>query len=126
MLNSGDTTCLLLNYTLNGEALVEGAYREIELQINTQGQYNSIKKLLSDNSIEWGTITYIDDDNVQQSFTGYFAKLTQEDTFKITSGQSQIQLRIMINDEVGSSAISDIDLGNVLSRKVLGATTTTD
>ena len=124
MLNSGDTTCLLLNYTLNGEELVEDAYKEIELQINTQGQYNSIKKLLSDGGIEWGTITYIDDSDMQQVFTGYFAKLTQDDTFKITSGQSQIQLRIMIDDEVGSSAISSIDLGNVLSKKVLGATTT--
>ena len=122
-MRSGDTMCLLLNYTINGSPMVQGAYREIELQINTQGQFNSIKKLLSDNSIEWGTITYIDDSDMQQSFTGYYAKLTQEDTFKITSGQSQIQLRVMINDEVGSSAISDIDLGNVLSRKVLGAST---
>lgn len=120
MLNRGDTVCLLLNYNLNGEPLVEGAYQEIELQINKQGIFNAVKKTLSDGSIVWGEVSYLDDEGQAQTFTGYYANLSQEETFRLSSGASNIQLRIMLNDEVGSSAISSINLGQVLSSQILG------
>lgn len=121
MFNKGDTIYLILNYEVNGHSLEKDAYQEIELQINVQGSFNSIKKLLSDNSIAWGTIQYIDDDNVEQTFTGYFAYLSQEETFKLSNKTANVQLRIMIDNKVGSSAISDINVGNTLSKKVLYA-----
>ena len=123
MLNRGDTAYLILNYEINGHDLEEGAYQEIELQINQQENSNSVKKLLSDESIKWGTIQYLDEECVEQSFTGYYAFLSQEETFKLSRKKANVQLRIMVNNEVGSSAISDLEIGSVLSSKVLYAKT---
>lgn len=117
-INEGDTALLLLNYKLNGQDLEEDAYQEIELQLNPQGGLNAIKKTLSDGSIFWGTATYTEG-NVEKTFTGYLASLTQEESFKLSKGQTQCQLRVMVNDEVGSSAISDFCIGNTLSIEVL-------
>lgn len=116
--NEGDTACLMLNYNLNGSSLVEGAYQEIEFQINPQGSKLSIKKLLSKGEIEWATVTY-EEDNETQTFTGYVVYLSQEDTFKLMNGKARCQLRIMVNDEVGSSAISRLNIGDSLSCEVL-------
>lgn len=116
--NKGDTALLLLDYTLNGSPLEEDAYDEIEFQINKQGNTNSIKKLLSNNTIAWGTATYLDE-GVTKTFTGYMCILSQEDTFKMRDGVSECQLRIMIDGEVGSSEIGEIDLGKALSLRVL-------
>ena len=120
MLNRGDTVCLLLNYSLNGDPLQEGAYQEIELQLNKQDVYNAVKKTLSGGSILWGEVSYLDEHGDPQTFTGYYANLSQEETFRLSSGATNIQLRIMLNEEVGSSAISSINLGQVLSSQVLG------
>ena len=43
-MNRGDTVSLMLDYQLNGESLVEGAYDEMELQINNQSSSKSINK----------------------------------------------------------------------------------
>lgn len=123
-MNRGDTACLILNYNLNGSPLAENEYQEIELQINEQSSLQSIKKLLSKKEIEWTSVTYLDDEGIEQSFTGYVAYLSQEETFKLSSGVSNVQLRIMLNDEVGSSAFTALDLGKVLSREVLEDDTT--
>lgn len=120
MLNRGDTVCLLLNYQINGTPLEENAYQEIELQINVQGSYNAIKKTLSNGDIVWGEVSYLHDGE-PETFTGYFTNLSQEETFRLSSGKTDVQLRIMLNEEVGSSAISSIDLGQVLSKQVLHA-----
>lgn len=117
-MNRGDTAYLMLNYTINGDPLTEGAYQEIELQINNQFKTNNIKKLLSKGDILWGTLTYTEG-NVEKTFTGYYARLSQEETFSLTDGESEVQLRILVNDEVGSSAVSSVSFGNVLSRAVL-------
>lgn len=118
--NRGDTACLLLNYTVNGSAMEQGAYQEIELQLNPQNNYNSIKKLLSKNEIVWGeNFEYVDEEGHTQSFTGYVAPLTQKDTFALSKGISSVQLRVMLNNDVGSSEYSEIDIGNSLSSKVL-------
>lgn len=117
-MNRGDTVALMLNYQLNGSPLVEGAYDEIELQINNQSSSKSIKKLLSKGEIAWKTINY----NVNgstESFTGYVANLNQEETFLLSAGQAMVQLRVKIGDQVGSSANSTFTLGAVLSSEVL-------
>lgn len=117
-MNRGDTAYLMLNYTLNGDPLTEDSYQEIELQLNPQG-FHSVKKLMSKGEIGWGTLTYEDEHGDEQTFTGYYAHLDQEDTFALGDGINQVQLRVMVSDEVGSSAISSVTLGAVLSREVL-------
>ncbi len=117
-INEGDTAWLMLNYKLNGDDLVQGAYQEIELQLNPQSDFNAVKKTLSDGSIEWGTVVYMDG-NVEKTFTGYIASLTQAETFQLRKGKCKYQLRILVNDEVGSSAIGEVDIGDALSTEVL-------
>lgn len=116
--NRGDTACLLLNYEVNGSPLVQGAYQELEFQINPQMYFNSVKKLLSKGEIVWATVEY-EEEGATQTFTGYVTYLTQEDSFRIGTGTSKVQLRVMMNNEVGSSDFTEIDLGNVLSEEIL-------
>lgn len=118
-MNRGDTGYLILNYTINGSPLEQNAYQEIELQLNKQGAYPySIKKLLSDGSIMWGTLSY-DNEGTESQFTGYYCTLSQRETFDLQSGEIAVQLRVLVDDEVGSSAITSITLGQVLSSEVL-------
>lgn len=118
--NRGDTAYLLLDYTVNGEPMQEGEYQELELQINVQGNYRSIKKLLSVGDIFWDdNYTYIDADGNEQTFSGYIVSLDQDDTFLVSQGQAEIQLRVLIDGEVGSSQIEELNIGNALSDEVL-------
>lgn len=105
-MNRGDTAILMLNYTFNGEPLMEGAYQEIELQINPDDY--GVKKLLSLGQIEWGSVTYEDEHGDEQTFTGYYCFLNQAETFDLREGKNTVQLRVMVNSDVGSSAISEI------------------
>lgn len=117
-MNRGDTVSLMLDYQVNGSPLQQGAYDEIELQINNQNSSKSIKKLLSDGGIQWKTISYYSGGS-SESFTGYVAELDQEETFKLVAGQSMIQLRVRIGDQVGSSGNSVLTLGATLSSQVI-------
>lgn len=118
-MNRGDTAYLMLNYTINGDPLQEGAYEEIELQLNPQSNSRNVKKLLSEGDIEWATMTYVDEHGVEQQFTGYIARLSQEETFIFNEGDVEAQLRILWGDDVGSSAITSFILGKALSCEVL-------
>ena len=120
-MNRGDTSFLMLNYTINGDPLIENTYEEIELTINKATSFRCVKKLLSKGEIEWGTLNYVDSEGHPQTFTGYYAHLSQEETFKLQQGENEVQLRILDGDEVGSSAVSSITLGEVLSSEVLNA-----
>jgi len=117
-MNRGDTISLMLDYQVNGSPLEEGAYDELELQINNQNSAKAIKKLLSEGTIAWRTINYVDG-GVEKTFTGYVAELDQEETFKLSAGQSMVQLRVKIGNQVGSSGNSMFTLGAVLSTRVL-------
>lgn len=120
MFNRGDTAYLLLNYTVNGQPLQQGAYQEIEFQINTQGNFRGIKKRLSKGQIFWGeNFTYLDNDGEERTFTGYVTALSQNDTFLLAKGTCEVQLRVLLQNEVGSSETSDLDVGRVLSSEVL-------
>lgn len=114
-LNRGDTVCFGLDYNLNGSPLQEDAYQEIEFQINNEKSSKSIKKLFSKGEIVWGTI----EKRNGEMFTGYYVKLSQKESFMLNAGPSMVQLRIKVDDEVGSSDESSFDLGAVLSSKVL-------
>lgn len=118
-MNRGDTSYLMLDYTLNGDPLVVDTYQEIELTINEESSFRCVKKLLSKGEIEWGTLNYDDDEGHPQTFTGFYAHLSQEETFKLQQGANEVQLRILASDEVGSSAVSSMTLGRVLSSEVL-------
>ena len=117
-MNRGDTSFLMLNYTLNGDPIpVDVA--EIELSLDSKSPVSKIRKLLTEGDIEYGTLTYEDDEGHTQSFTGYYCHLSQEDTFALSQGTNKVQLRVLMNDEVGSSAVANFELGEVLSDKVL-------
>lgn len=118
MFREGDTTILMLDYQLNGENLTENTYDEIELQLNPQNSFNSVKKLLSKGGITWSTV-YYEEDGETKTFTGYVVELSQQDTFKLRDGKTSAQLRIMLDGEVGSSEISIFNIGNTLSTEVL-------
>lgn len=117
-MNRGDTALLMLDYTVNGEPLVEGAYQEIELLISSIRA--SVRKTLTNNDIKWETVTF-ESEGEEKTFTGYVCRLDQDDTFRLNEQDLSVQLRIMLNDEVGSSDISDVELGRSLSNKVLVA-----
>lgn len=104
-MNKGDTIQIILDFTINDEPLVEGAYDEIELQFNKQSAQNGIKLLMSDGRIEWDGEHYV-------------ATLTQKETMKLTSS-SEYQVRIAINGMVISSDIGKFGVGDVLSSKIL-------
>lgn len=121
--NRGDTSYLMLNYTINGDPIPQDV-QEIELQVRPQGQMLNIKKLLSDGTIQYGTLTYEtepvnEQDDGERTFTGFYCHFSQNDTFILSDGNNEVQLRVMLNDEVCSSAITSLDLGKVLSNKVL-------
>jgi len=113
-MRQGDTITLLLNFQMNGEDLVQGAYQEMELQINKEGKERALKKLLSNGDIVWQTVQLSNGD----TFTGYVVHLGQSETFNIGSSLT-CQLRIKKDDEVGSSAQTSINLDSVLSTTVL-------
>ena len=115
MANRGDTLCLSLKYKVNGEDMVKDAYEEIEFQINNAKSQKAIKKLLSNGGIVWDTVM----EETGDMFTGYVVKLDQSETFSLVAGPSQVQLRVKMNGQVGSSKESTFSLGSVLSDKVL-------
>ena len=117
-MNRGDTVTLMLNYQINGEPLVKDAYEEMELQINKDSSQRAMRKTLSGGDIKWETLTFYNE-GVEETFEGYTVHLSQSESFTLVSGQSQVQLRIKKNGEVGSSSQSNFVLGDSLSTQIL-------
>lgn len=115
----GETKYLFLEYEINGQPLEPDAYDELEVQINKEGSFNSIKKLLSRGEILYGDVVYVDEENVQHVYTGYYIHLDQEETFLLSTGKNNIQFRVSMNGEVGESDIADLLAEQALSVKVL-------
>lgn len=115
MSNKGDTLQLTLNYTINGTPLEKDAYDEIELQLNSQTNRNSVKLLMSEGDIGYDVST-----------SKYVVFLSQAQTFKLKQNELnedsdiEYQIRILIGTKVISSDIGTFILGPVLSKKVLG------
>jgi hypothetical protein len=114
MFNKGDTLSLILDYTINDKPLEKDAYDEIELQLNSQSNKNSVKLLYTNNEIIYDDAT-----------TKYQASLSQSQTFQLkqdelnTDSEIEYQLRILLATNVISSAVGTFTLGPVLSSKVL-------
>ena len=117
-MNRGDTVSLMLDYQINGEPLVNGAYEEIELQINKDSSSRALRKTLSGGSIKWETLTY-SDNGVEEVFEGYVVHLSQAESLALANGQSQVQLRVKLNGQVGSSSQRNFVLGDTLSTQIL-------
>jgi hypothetical protein len=99
--NKGDTINIYLNYTLDGNPILEGDLDEIEF---TMGSH---RYTLTDGDIVW-------DDNAQL----YMIKMPQEDTFDLKS-TTRYQLRVRKDNDVGSTDVEESELGDVLSKVVI-------
>lgn len=107
MTNQGDTIKLILDFTYNGQPLVQGAYAEMELQFEPQNREKSLKLTLTGGDIVW--------DSTESK---YVANLTQAMTFNLPTS-AKYQLRLKIGNEVRSSDIGIYYIGEALSSKVL-------
>lgn len=111
-MNRGDTNAFSFKIYKIGTSpkeYVDGSqYTEVECQFNVEANFNSIKKLLSKDEVEWNATT--------QSFSCF---LTQEDTFALPSGTSEVQVRLFVNDTCKGTAIYNIDINKCLSSEVL-------
>ena len=108
-MNRGDARVISLNIKVAGVPVEQDFADEIELTFNPQNGPNCIKKLLSNGSIEWNGDKYV-------------TYLTQEDTFKLMSGNNSYQLRVKKGINVISSTIKNIKFGRVNSIEVLEST----
>lgn len=119
-MNRGDTFYAMLDFYVNDEPMVENAYDEIELQINSELEAYNVKKLLSTGDIKWDTITYVFCGE-EKIFTGYVAYFDQNESYKLRDERLEVQLRIKMKNsgEVASSQITKLDLGDVLSNRIL-------
>lgn len=99
--NKGDTINIYLNYTLDGNPILEGDLDEIEFTIGSN------RYTLTGGDIVW-------DDNASL----YMVKMPQQDTFNLKS-TTRYQLRVRQGDDVGSTDVEEADLGDVLSKVVI-------
>lgn len=88
---------------------VDGSiYTEIELQFNYDKTFNSVKKLKSRNEVGW--------DSTNSRFE---CSLSQEDTFKLSTGENKVQVRLYVNGVCKGSNIHIMNVGAVQSSEVL-------
>ena len=100
-MNSGDTVKIILNYTVDGVPISEGAFDEIEFSIGRK------RYTLSDEKIAW-----------DEAAGAYSITLTQEDTFAL-AGDQRYQIRLKKDGEVVSSGISVVNIGRSISKRVI-------
>lgn len=106
-MNTGDTKNLAFKIKKSDGTYVDGSeYDEVEVQFNRQSAINSLRFLKSLGQVIW------DNDR-------FYVFLTQKDTFALGDGMTEIQFRLMKNEEVKGTAILDIDVGRALSRMIL-------
>lgn len=114
MRNKGDTLKLILNYTLNDTPIAEKKFDEIELQLNSQVNRNSVKLLQSLGEIKYDKLT-----------EKYVCYLSQAQTFKLKQdalnedSDVDYQIRLLNNGGVVSSDVGTFTLGAVLSKRIL-------
>ena len=107
-MNRGDACYLSLSINIDGSPITEGYADDIELTINKASGSNCIQKYLSKGEVTW------DSENSK-----YKVYLSQEDTYKLVTGQNPWQLRILKDNIVISSRFGNIMLGDVYSTSVL-------
>ena len=99
--NKGDTIDVLLNYTIDGNPIMEGDLDEIEFMMGTH------RYTLSGGQIVWDSNTSL-----------YKILIPQEDSFDLKS-VTRYQLRIKQGVRVKSTDVEEAELGEVISRSVL-------
>lgn len=111
-MNRGDTNLLSFKlYKLNTtpkEYVDCSNFDEIEVQLNVQANFNSVKKLKSKGEVEWNTTNQ-----------NLVCSLTQEDTFALPEGESEMQVRLFLNNVCKGSTIIKLDINKCLSSEVL-------
>ena len=101
MINQGDTLCLVLDYTVDGEELVDYAPDEIEFCMGSN------RYTLTDGDITIGETSGM-----------YEIHIDQSESFELGT-ISQYQIRIKKDGEVASSSIERILIGASISRTVI-------
>ena len=102
MNKQGDTTKVFLKYTYDETPIEEETFDEIVLQINQEGQSDSLTFKLSNNTIQL------------DSGTGYYyIQLTQAQSLKL-GRTMRYQLSVKKGTEVFSSDIGSITVGELL------------
>lgn len=99
-MNKGDALLLELDFNVNGEALQEGEWDDIELVLGSHSY------TLSNGDIYWDGETYV-------------VFLSQEDSFKLNF-TNMYQLRLLKDGFVISSKAMKMKVGGCLSRVILG------
>lgn len=97
--NKGDTLYIVLDYLVDGEPLDDAQFDEIELYVGKN------RYLLTNGQIVW-------DSNLGK----YCVFVTQADSFKLDT-QSEYQLRLRKDDEVISTRIKRLFVGETISRE---------
>lgn len=103
---SGDTRNFNFKIKKDGQYIDGSVYTEVEVQFNRQGKHNSIKKTMSNGEVAW------DSDH-------FSCFLSQEDTFNLTDGLTEVQVRLYLEGNVKGTLIKHINVGRVLSKEVL-------
>ena len=107
-MNRGDATVISLDITIDDEPIEQDYADDVEVTFNPQCGSNCVQKSLKDETIYWDATT-----------SKYLMFLTQEDTYKLKTGANTVQLRVLKDDIVTSTAINTFFLGNVNSKEIL-------
>lgn len=101
MANKGDTIRIILDYTVNGQAISEGEFDEIEFTLGKK-QYT-----LTKHDIVW-------DSEIEK----YVVFASQSDTFAF-GVNVPYQLRVRKGIDVGSTNINNMLIGPVISNTII-------
>ena len=97
----GNTLDILLDYTVDGEAITEGSCDELEFT------FGESRYTLTGGGIVWSAYD-----------SAYMVSLTQEETFALPD-VVKYQLRVKKGNKVGGSDISYLNVDDSLSQEVL-------
>ena len=107
-MNRGDTKILQFKIKKSDGTYVDGAdYDEVEVQFNEQRTYSSLKYLKSEGTVGWDT-------------DHFYVSMSQQDTYRLSVGQAEMQVRLYDGGVCKGTSIANIDVGRTLSGKVLG------
>lgn len=105
-MHRGDTNIITFKIKSNGVYIDGSAYSEVEVQFNPQSILNSVKKLKSKNEVAWNT-------------DHFECALTQADTFNLSVGTNEMQVRLFNEGVCKATVIASINVKETLSQEVL-------
>lgn len=107
-MNRGDAVTLTLNIKVDNVYITENYADEIELTFNKQNELECVQKTLSNGDIVWN-----------ETEGKYQVTLSQKDTYKFRPCTNSVQIRILKDGQVISSAINTIEVGETNSQNTL-------